>query len=587
MVKSRVFAILSLLLFLSFCGKAGKAALPPDSISEDMVYEFTFSDPGKARQIMQQLRERKLSPGFELDITEGDLVFNLGEYYHALKFYKSALESKSITDDANRYLEVLHRMVFCYDMLHRETEKMRCVELILKKARECGNKEMESVALFNMGKSAYYQGDKKNGYKFMLDGVELMEKTDYRNKYDNLRYDYNTLIVFYSRDGRFEDAYRVLQSLKEVISKSTGEETDMAELDYREQKSLMAHSASILNKLGREKEAKEAYGRFMELDKVYPNNNNLIFPYLFEKGMYNEIINMSLEGEARLKANGDTINYHATTYLRALGNSYYKKGDYKKSAEYMGRLAVLYDSLKSREQNSAALELAAFYDSAEKDMQIHRQSADARVRNVFLAGACVAILLLGVLLWRSITNSRLIRRKNTDLVDTVKDLLVNKDELLRATDENLALRKEIESLRKDSAVAADDVAAVVDSSEAPLLEDSGKYGKPLFELMEHEIINRKLYLDPEFTRDDLIKIAYIPRNKFASFFKQYSGMSFTKYITNLRLEHAARLLENHPNYTIEAIAAECGMPASTTFYRSFLEKFGVTPMEFRKVANRR
>ena len=46
---------------------------------------------------------------------------------------------------------------------------------------------MQSVALFNMGKMLYYQGNKEKGYEFMLQAVERMEKTDYKYKYDNLR----------------------------------------------------------------------------------------------------------------------------------------------------------------------------------------------------------------------------------------------------------------------------------------------------------------------------------------------------------------------------------------------------------------
>ena len=37
------------------------------------------------------------------------------------------------------------------------------------------------------------------------------------------------------------------------------------------------------------------------------------------------------------------------------------------------------------------------------------------------------------------------------------------------------------------------------------------------------------------------------------------------------------------NYTIEAIANECGVPIRQTFYRLFSKKFGMTPAEYRNV----
>lgn len=72
-----------------------------------------------------------------------------------------------------------------------------------------------------------------------------------------------------------------------------------------------------------------------------------------------------------------------------------------------------------------------------------------------------------------------------------------------------------------------------------------------------------------------------PRNKFAQLFTQYAGMTFNKYINDLRLEYAAKLLRDKPEYTIEAIAEECGLPIAQTFYRNFSDKFGVTPNDFR------
>lgn len=70
------------------------------------------------------------------------------------------------------------------------------------------------------------------------------------------------------------------------------------------------------------------------------------------------------------------------------------------------------------------------------------------------------------------------------------------------------------------------------------------------------------------------------QNKFAPLFKQYAGMSFSKYINNLRLEYAAKMLKNYPDYTVDTIAQECGM-STQSFYRLFSGKFGVTPTDFQ------
>ncbi len=101
------------------------------------------------------------------------------------------------------------------------------------------------------------------------------------------------------------------------------------------------------------------------------------------------------------------------------------------------------------------------------------------------------------------------------------------------------------------------------------------------------IMSRKLFLKPKLTREDIIKEVYVPHNKFAQLFTRYAGMSFTKFINDLRLEYAAQLLRDSPDYTIEAIGEECGMPIAQTFYRNFSDKFGVTPSDFRTLSQKK
>ena len=90
---------------------AENISLSDSLITDDYVYEYTFSDFDKAQQIMEKLRERKTLSPHRMDIVEGDLYFNTGKYYQALKFYKRALESDSVKADDKQYMEQVHRMI--------------------------------------------------------------------------------------------------------------------------------------------------------------------------------------------------------------------------------------------------------------------------------------------------------------------------------------------------------------------------------------------------------------------------------------------------------------------------------------------
>ncbi|WP_455665052.1 helix-turn-helix domain-containing protein [Phocaeicola sp.] len=585
-------------------------SLPDSLITDDYVYDYTFSDFDKAERIMQELRKRKKLPDYRLDITEGDLYFNTGQYYRALKFYKRALESDSVRLDDNRTMEQTHRLISCYDCLHNETKKAQYVGILMKKAEQCGNKEMQSVAMFNMGKMLYYQGNKERGYDYMRRAADLMEQTDYKYKYDNLRYNYNTLLTFQELDRQSEEALRTLEALQEVVTGETGSETPMEGLSEKEKKAMYAHYAVVLFRLGRQKEAEGYYQKFLSTAKDYHRDDYLVMPYLFDRKKYDEVIRINSAREKALAAQGDTVTYHMTTIKKSLGQAYEEKGDYLTASRYFKELAVLRDSIKNREQESAALELATLYETHEKDLQLQKQEDDAHTRNICLwTIGCIA-LLLGILLWLTVRYNRKMRSKNDDLVGNIKELLQYKGKLYLKQDENLALQEEMRQLQEklDIALQARQVLEQnpipeVHSEEPSVSPDpqpvEGTTGemeaekntgneirsradKALYERIDYLIRSKQLYLDPDFSREKLAEYGIaISRNKLTPLMKQYAEASFPTYLNNLRLDHAARLLLENPNYSVGTIAQECGIPASTTFYTLFVKKFKITPVAFR------
>lgn len=297
---------------------AADVALPDSLLTDDNVYRYTFSNFPLACRIMDELRIRKLLPTHRLDITEGDLYFNNGHYRHALKNYRRALESDSIRQNDDEYMDQLHRLISTYDCLHNEVGKAECVNLLLDKAKATGNQPMHSIALFNLGKMIYYQGNKSQGYEYMHQAVDLMFHTDYEYKYDNLRYNYNTLLVMQQRDKLYEEALSTLDALQSVVTREQGGEPQMQGLEQKELKALYAHRAVVLQRLGRHKEAEEFYKKFLTVSHVHSRDNYLIMPYLFDRRMYDEIIRMNTTREQFLISQRDSVNYHMVTIKRTL-----------------------------------------------------------------------------------------------------------------------------------------------------------------------------------------------------------------------------------------------------------------------------
>lgn len=561
-------------------------SLPDSLLTDDYVYEYTFSDFDKAVQIMKELRKRNTYSQFRLDVTEGDLYFNTGRYLQALKYYKRVLESEQVHNDSTEYMEQTHRMISCYDCLHDEAKKAGYVRLLLKKAEECGNVEMKSVALFNMGKMLYYQEDKQRGYEMINEAVSLMKRTDYKYKYDNLRYNYNTLLIMQQRDKRYEDALRTLEELDKVVTEATNAEPGIGNLAEKEKKTMYAQRAVILSRMGRIREADEAYLAWESVGKAYTKDDYLIIPYLMDRKLYDKVIGMYTPREAFLYANKDTINYHMMTVKRSLGKAYEGKREYKRAARYYEQLAILTDSLKAREQQSSAIELATVYETHEREAELEEQTRQVKIRNVMLLSGGIVFLVLVVLFVRNVQHTRVVRRKNGTMVKTIQELLTYKDELFEAKEKIRALSESQITNETNDDPAPDDVSATEDN----LAETSDRQtadtreeerNRLLFEELDSIVTREKLFLKSDLSRDDLMQLIHVNKNRLGKILQQHQEQNVTSYINNKRLDYAAKLLKEDSNRTVTVIAGLCGLPNIPTFNRLFRTKFGMTPSEYK------
>lgn len=570
----------------------GSADLPDSILTENHIYKYLYTDRAKSERIMVEMRSRGTLPAWELDYIEGDLNYNTGRHREALKHYSAALESRHAKGNDTLRMELLHRRISCYDGLHDEVNKMRCVNGLMALAKKLGDKPMESIALFNMGKSLHYQGDKERGYKYMEQGAAMMAATDYRLKYDNLRYEYKTLVMFYERDGRYTDVLRVLDAWEKIVSASTGGEPAIDGLDDSERKDLCAMRTVALSRLGRKAEATECYRKFKELDKSLSRNSYLVMPYLFDTKQYDEIFRINLPRERFLVSRKDTVNYYMASILKFLGYAYRDVGDYKRSSAYFERLSVLRDSLKYREQESAAQDYAALYDSKEKDKQILKEQQENRTAWTIAGGIGVLLIISGCFIVAIVRKNRGISRRNAALAAQVEDHVADRRELDRKTGENLVLRDELEQARKElEAEKTKNAPKKEPKQEKSVPNESGdgeatEADRILFERITFEIKNRRLFRNPNFSRTELLKIVPVPQNKFAGLFKQFAGKPFTSYIQDLRFQYANELFVEHPDWSMDAVIKECGL-SRTAFYNSFAEKFGVKPEELRKNIRKR
>lgn len=69
---------------------------------------------------------------------------------------------------------------------------------------------------------------------------------------------------------------------------------------------------------------------------------------------------------------------------------------------------------------------------------------------------------------------------------------------------------------------------------------------------------------------------------FSRLFKQFTNVSFYKYVNQKRIEKAAEML-TEPNISITNVALSCGFESLSSFIRMFKIVKGCTPTEFRNM----
>lgn len=110
-----------------------------------------------------------------------------------------------------------------------------------------------------------------------------------------------------------------------------------------------------------------------------------------------------------------------------------------------------------------------------------------------------------------------------------------------------------------------------------------------FQSMEQKlksiILEERPYLNTDLTLGKLAELAQISDKKLSRLLNQHMNISFYDFVNNYRVEAFKEAIkkDSFPNYTVEAIAFECGFKSKASFYRIFKNKTNFSPTEFKKI----
>lgn len=115
-------------------------------------------------------------------------------------------------------------------------------------------------------------------------------------------------------------------------------------------------------------------------------------------------------------------------------------------------------------------------------------------------------------------------------------------------------------------------------------EESGEREFPFAGRLEQVVEEQKLYLDKNLTIGDLARVLNTNRTYISNYLSQVVGLTFYDYVNRLRIEQRSiPMMQEHPEYTLEHIAAESGFSSISTFRRAFVKLTGIRPSQYERV----
>lgn len=552
-----------------------------DSIyTQDNVIRLHMAYPDSALRILDVMEQKKLQPACLVNTQRG-LVYNAQRHPDiALSYLLKAYKDPALKAYPEYQLQAISCISDIYKLRQDYVHSVQFLDEGIRIAREAGQQEIETMLLFDLGSSYYalYQYDE--AYKHFKQAIENAENDEGYKLKPSLSYFYGQLTSILEKEGKTEEALAMCRKREGVIREmETYKNIPIGYLD-QQRGYLYSKEATLLATLGDKAGAAQAYQRFLATH-FSKTREGLDYEALYNlrTGQYDKVINFYLP-----QCGQDTFNTAHANKLEMLVEAYQGKQDYRQAFLYQQRLTTVKDSLSADILRSQLAEQSTLSQIHEKEWTIKEQEHKLRLaafmRTLLLCVLAVAILFLVIVM----RNARIVKLKNRKITSRLN--------------EQIAYEEQIEQLKHRLAEKTD-APHIPDNGERQLVGQPGQSvseqaatvseetkgdaaDKEIFEQMEALIKEQKLYKNPELSRQDMLSQLAISKNRFAQMMQDNTQMSFTQYLTNLRLHYALALLNKHENYTIQAISDEAGFASLRNFRRAFKAKYGITPSEYRE-----
>ncbi len=541
-----------LFVFLLLLCPASVAGAAPRPFSEADLRNLTVEFPDSVLSILDQVEEGKaaaeLQP-YQISLLRG-LAYNEKRMFSMVERYaRETLANDSTAAHDRVKLNALTLLSTAQAYFGDYQGSIATSTEAIALAREMNNPTAEFNVLTQMAKTSFEMGNRKQGYLYLDQIISGGEKAEDARTLANVSAAYGVKVVELYTDDRFADGIAEGKKRLAIIEKIDKVGGAPAGFTDQQRAYTYARLASCSEQAGEKRQAADAYAAFMATDYAKsPVGKAYIMDYLLTAGKWREVLGVT-QGLRPILSQGDTINGDYQSLLQSEAQAYAGLGDYRRAYGLTNRANAIGDSLNMRENTLRAAELAEVFALNEKELELVNVKASLQRKHVVMIGAIVAAVLVCIiliLLWRAY---RVSRREQILATQRIDDLLAS------------------------NKVKYDKAKEAMESEDAELRQ---------FMEMQRLIMDNELFKQANFNRESIMQACGLPRTKVVNLIDRFTGLTPNDYINRLRIEYSVKLIQEHPEWTIDAIAEECGYGRRGTYYSHFNKVFGITPAQYRK-----
>ena len=587
------FLMLPMLIIISGCDSKGEQDTGDSAFSVEYINSISITEPEKALAILDTAEQRGLMSEFDINRLRCLSYHNgLSDYKKALHHGLRAYRMPEARKNAQEFLNLVELVADEYYQNGDYAESTRIASEGLKLAKDSLLKGSEANLNVTLGINLFELDRPDEGFRYFKDALAILDKesndSDIYMATDDYVYVLGMIINSLCDEKRYEEALEFVPDYEDAIIRlESKEQLPDGIVDMRKASGYAAF-AYMYALTGDTKNATEMYQKLCTTDysKAPEERGALLVPYLLASKQYQEALNYLQEEKEYWKETTDTVSYEYIDYHLLREQEAYEGLGNMRAANAVSRdIQRLSDTLRRRDRNEKALELAEIYKTYELALQVEHKSRSIITRNILIVASVIILVICILFIIRILRYNRTISAKNRAMVKTIDKLMAYKDKVFEQHKEMIALR---EIICANNSEPQDNETA--EALSAPTLDEGDEQyesrmtlndiDRRLFDRMNHEILSRKLFLNPDFSKNSILSEFHIPAYKFSTFFKEYAGCTFSQYIHNCRLDYAVKLIQENPSWSLDAIAKAAQM-SSSSFYNQFKKKFGMSPSDFR------